>query len=328
VFGLCTILSGTREQGDGSVQIVVLDDVLLYDEHLEILNKLGTLKIFSGTPADNEEIIKRGTCADIIISGWTHYPAEVFDGLKNLKLISLWSTGTDYVDLTAAQMAGVKVLNVPGYARNAVAELTFGLILAVARKILAADRDFRDSGINHWDKFEGVELAGKTIGVLGTGAIGKKVARIAHGFEMKVVAYDPFPNMDLVAEGILEYVSFENAISKSDVLTVHMPLIPETIGIIDKTILKSMQNHCIFINTARAGLVDQCALTELLMNGSISGAGLDDIELSLPSAEKLFTMKQVVLTPHIGFNTQEATKVKTDLCVNNVVDFLNSKLHG
>jgi len=304
------------------VRIVVLDDVVLYKEQICALEAVGELTIYKGAPASREEILFRARDADIIISGWTQYPDGILEELPQLKLISLWSTGTDYIDLDAARRAGVKVKNVPGYASNAVAELAFGLMLAVLRKIPSANGDIRKTGALTWQKFEGSELAGKSLGILGTGAIGLRAARIAKAFDMKVFAFDIHKREDLEAEGVLEYVAFDDVFSRSDIITLHMPLLPETRGLISHRELSRMPRHGVFINTARAGLVDQEALIRSLEDGVLAGAGLDDIDIDHPNCQRLLAMNQVVLTPHIGFYTKEATQTKTHICVENVMTFI------
>lgn len=306
------------------MRIVVMDDVVLTQEHFKILETVGELIVYSGTPITRKEILTRAKDANIIITGWTKYPEGIFEELPNLKMISLWATGTDHVNMPEAEQAGIKVSSVPGYARNAVAELVFGLILAVQRKIPQGHEDVRRTKAYNWKFFEGSELAGKTLGIIGTGAIGVKVARIALGFDMKVIAYDIHKSTELESTGILKYVGFKELFSLSDIITVHMPLLTETKGIITLKELLRIPQHGILINTARAGLIDQEALTQCLKSGVFSGAGLDDLDLDHPTCTELLNMNQVVVTPHIGFYTQEAIKDKTRICVENVIQFVKN----
>lgn len=303
------------------MRIVVMDDIVLSQEHIQTLESFGELVICHGTPVERDEILFRAKNADIIISGWTHYPEGIFNELPDLQMISLWATGTDYVNLEEAEQAGITVTNVTGYSKNAVAELAFGLMIAVARKIPQSHQDVRKTRAYHWQLFEGTELSGKTLGILGTGVIGMKVARIAHGFEMKVIAHDVRRNEKLEAEGLLKYFAFNEILSQSDIVTVHMPLMPETKGIIGYPEFYMMPRHAILINSARAGLIDQEALTFCLKNGMLAGAGLDDLDLNHPTCSELLNMDKVVVTSHMGFYTQEAIQTKTRGCVQNVVDF-------
>ena len=304
------------------MRIVVMDDVALNEEHIRILKSVGELAVNNGTPLSREEILFRAEGADILISGWTHYPEGIFKELPNLQMISLWATGTDYVNLKEAEQAEIIVTNVPGYSSNAVAELAFGLMLAVLRKIPQSLQDVRKTREYNWRLFEGQELAGKTLGILGTGAIGVKVARIARGFDMKVIAYDVRQSIELEDEGLLKYVGFDAIFSRSDIVTVHMPLMSETHSIIAHQELKALPRHAILINSARAELIDQEALTMCLKNGLLAGAGLDDLDLNHPTCQELLNMDNVVVTSHIGFYTQEAIQVKTSTCVENVIDFV------
>jgi phosphoglycerate dehydrogenase-like enzyme len=308
------------------LKIVVMDDVTLDEEQRLILDSMGEVTVYSGIPETPEEILIRAKNAEIIISGWTYYPEGLLAKLPDLRLISLWATGTDYVNIEEAQAAGITVSNVPGYAANAVAELVFGLVLSVARKISSAHHDVKTTGAYHWQKYQGQELNGKTIGILGTGAIGEKVARIARGFDMKVLAYDIRRRTDLEAEGLLKYVKFEEIFLESNVVTIHMPMIEDTRGIITYKELEKMPLNSVLINTARAGLIDQEALTVCLEKGLLAGAGLDDIDLEHASAKRLMALEQVVLTPHIGFFTEDAIRVKSLKCVENVRRYIDNRV--
>jgi len=306
------------------MRIVVMDNVVLNREQIGLLNTLGELIIFRDNPSTRKEVIDRAGNADILISGWTKYPRDILEDLPNLQMISLWSTGMDCIDLNTAERAGIIVTNVPGFARNAVAELTFGLILAVMRKIHPACCQIRKSRAFDWELFQGRELSGKTLGILGTGAIGVKTAQIAKGFDMNIVAFDMYPKKQLETDQILKYVDFKYVFSCSDIVSVHMPLTDGTRGIIGYPELSSMPSHGIFINTARAEIVDQEALTRCLREGVLLGCGLDDVDLDHPSWEELSRMEQVIMTPHMGFYTHEAVKTKGDICIDNVVRFISN----
>lgn len=308
------------------MKIVVIDDVLMNEEQIERLKSMGDLKIFSGAPANRAEIIDRAEDADVIISGWTYFNNDILDELKNLKMISLWATGTDYIDISEAHKRGIAVTNVPGYARNAVAELALCLMLSVIRKVPQADRDVRNSGEYHWSLFQGMEISDKTLGILGTGAIGCRMAEIAKGFNMKVIAFDPYPREENVKKYNIKYVSYEDIFIESDIVTVHMPLLPSTRHLITLKDLDKMKKDAVFINTARADLVNQDDLYQVLKSGRIFGAGLDDINFSLQSGADLLALDNVVVTPHMGFNTREATIIKTNICIDNISSFLNGQL--
>ncbi len=305
------------------MNIVILDAVTISEDQLNRLETLGTVTQYTTTSKNNDEIIDRVGKAEVLITGWTTFDAQVLESLQKVKIISLWSTGYDQIDLECARKQNIVVTNVRGYAKNAVAELSVGLMLDVFRKISLADTDVKVHNRYGWQPFLGRELTHKTVGIIGFGAIGKKVARIATGFDMKVLVHTTSKRCDDVSK--ITYVSKETLLQESDIVTLHLPLTDKTKHYITKEEFSLMKNSAILINTARGGLVDQQALVEALSTGGIEGAGLDDIELGHPSTEGLKTLDNVVLTPHIGFNTREALIVKTDGCIDNVVAFINGK---
>ncbi|WZL72517.1 NAD(P)-dependent oxidoreductase [Clostridiaceae bacterium 35-E11] len=307
------------------MKIVVIDDVLMNQEQIELLKGMGELNICSGVPANEEEILKRAENADIIINGWTNFSKDVLGKLPNLKMISLWATGYDHVDIAAAHKRGITVTNIPGYAKNAVAELAVSLMLAVMRKVPQADRDVRESKAYHWGLFQGMELSNKTLGVLGTGVIGCRVIEIASGFNMKIIAYDPKPKDQIIKKYNVRYVSCDEIFLESDVVSVHMPLLPSTKHLITTKNFNQMKKNGIFINTARADLINQDDLYQTLKNKNIFGAGLDDIDLTIQSGIDLLKLDNVVVTPHMGFNTREAIVTKTNICIDNIQNYLNGK---
>ncbi len=307
------------------MKIVVIDDVKMNERQIEILKSLGEVKIYSKTPDSKEEILHRAEDAQIIISGWTHFSKDVLNKLKNVRMISLWATGYDYVDIKEASKKGITITNVPGYAQNAVAEMAISLMLAVIRKVVQADRNVRASKGYNWELFQGMELSNKTIGILGTGAIGCRVARIAHGFDMKIIAYDLNPKEKMVNRYNVKYTSYDEIFCNSDIVTVHMPLLSSTHNLITAKEFNKMKRESIFINTARGGLVNQEDLYQTLKNRDIFGAGLDDMDLSLKSGVELLKLDNVVVTPHIGFNTKEAIETKTNICIENVRNYLKGQ---
>ncbi|HWQ30884.1 MAG TPA: NAD(P)-dependent oxidoreductase, partial [Negativicutes bacterium] len=296
------------------MKIVVLDAVSLSERQVNQLKSIGDATIFTDNPNFEDEIINRAGNAEILICGWTNISRKIMMKLPKLRMISLWATGYDYIDIEAAKELGIVVSNVPAYARNAVAELAVGLMLAVLRHIPEADSDYRRSKSLQWERFQGMELTGKTIGIIGTGAIGGKVARIAKGFDMNILANDLHINEQLVEEVGVKYVEFNSLISESDIITLHIGLGPSTVNLIDKYCFERMKKSAILINTARPGLVNQEHLSRALREGQILGAGLDELDTNSKSAEEIIRLPNVVLTPHMGFNTIEAVKTKTDIC--------------
>jgi len=270
----------------------------------------------------------------------------VLESLPDLKIVATRSTGYDHVDLEAARARGVAVCNVPSYGENTVAEHTFGLILAVTRNIHKAHfkvthRDFSLEGL------EGMDIAGKTLGVVGTGRIGLHVIKIARGFGMKVLAYD-IRQEPILAEVLnFQYVPFDELLRESDIVTLHAPYNKQTHHMMNVDTLAKMKVGAILINTARGGLVDTLALVAALDAGQLSGAGLDVLEgeqllreerqilahhdvpqetlRTLLDSSILIRRPDVVVTPHIAFFSREAQRRILDTTIENLVSFAAGK---
>ena len=307
------------------MRIVVLDDFGLGPENLARLEACGEVLVFQGVPRDDDELLARAEGADVVVCSWTRLEAPALERLPRLRMVSLGATGVDTVDVEAAARQGIVVCRVPAYATNAVAELAVGLMLAVKRKIAHADRFFRDERRRDWDRFLGGELCGGTLGVVGTGAIGQRVAHLGHAFGMRVLAHDVVRSEALVAGTGAEYLPLNRLFAESDVVSLHAPLTDETAGMVDAQLLARMPAHAVLVNTARYGLVDQAGLADALEAGVIAGAGLDVLDLEDPSAARLFALDNVVLTPHIGFNTGEANANLAAICTDNAVRFIEGK---
>jgi phosphoglycerate dehydrogenase-like enzyme len=304
------------------MKIAIIDDVTMTAEQEERLRRSGEVVIFTGVPTRPEEILSRAAGAQILIASWTKINSQILERLTRLKMISIWATGYDNVDVEAATRLGIRIAHVPGYATEAVAELCLGLMLAVVRRILPADRDVRDERRLNWNCFQGTELKGKILGLLGTGEIGARVAEIARVFGMELIAYDPVPRQNLAERLQIEYLPLPEVLRKSDILSLHLPLAADTKGFFSGAEFARMKPGAVFINTARQAIVDQDALLGALQSGQIAAAGLDDIDLSRESGRLLLECEQVVFTPHIGFHTAEAIAKKTDICFENVIRFI------
>ncbi len=262
--------------------------------------------------------------------------------LRNLDVdtIACRSTGFDHVDIDTAEEEGIKVCNVPEYGSNTVAEHTFGLILTLSRRIKEAAEKVEQGEFSH-EGLKGFDLEGKTLGVIGTGSIGQEVIRIAEGFNMNIVASDPYPDKKLESEMPFMYVSRKDLLEISDIVTLHCPLMDENRHMISEKEFEIM-NGSILVNTSRGGLVDTEALLKALNNGNISRAGLDvleeegfiqeDIEL-LGSSELdpekvmedhiLMQRDDVVVTPHNAFNSKEALERIVRKTVENLEEGKN-----
>lgn len=305
------------------MRIVVLDDIGIGAEDFHRLEAAGDVQMFSTAPSDDAETSKRLRDADVVISGWTKIGRDVLRAAPNLRLVSLWATGVDNIDLEMAEARGVTVCNVPSYASDSVAELALGLMLAVLRKIPAADRHLRHTHHSDWHPYQGSQLRGKTLGVVGTGVIGQRVARLCHCLGMPLLGHDLRPSEELVNDVGMRYTSLEELFSRSDVVTLHTPLTPDTEHLVDASLLRLLPQAGIIINTSRAGLIRQDDLYVALANNDVAGAGLDVIDLESESGQRLLKLENIVVTPHIGFFTQEALRQLTAICVENVIRFLS-----
>jgi len=307
------------------MKIVVVDHVYLEEKHLKKLRTLGQLKVFKEPPKTPEELKKRIKEADVAIVGWSQLTKSVIDSAAKLKMISIWATTCHYADLEAAKERGIVVTHVPGYATESVAEYTFALLLASVRKLNLADRHVRKGNFD-WRPFGGRELAGKTLGIIGTGTIGCRIAEIARAFQMQVLGYDKYPNPKRAEEIGFKYVDLNTLLKNSDVVTLHVTLTPETEKLIGKREIDIMKNNAVIINTSQGKVVDEKALVEALKSNKLSFAGLDVLEEEPPPKNNpLFKLSHTVLSPHIAFNTVEAEARCTDICVDNVAKFIEGK---
>jgi phosphoglycerate dehydrogenase-like enzyme len=249
--------------------------------------------------------------------------AAVLERADTLKLLVICSTGYDLVDLAAANRKGIRVANVPAYSTEAVAEQTVALIFAVGRHLLAADAgvrrgQFETDGTNR--VLLGSDLSGKTLGIIGLGKIGARVAQLGQGIGMRVVAWDrstkPVP-------GVIP-VTLEQLLEESDVVSLHLPLTPETKGILNAERLHLMKPAAILINTARGGLIDEAALYETLRSRKIAGAGLDVVS-RMSTSNPLLTLRNVVFSPHSGYYTRESLRLRAQTIVETVADYLGGR---
>lgn len=271
---------------------------------------------------------------------------EHMDAMPNLKLILAMSTGFDNIDTSYAKTKNIAVYNVPGYGSRTVAEFTFALILGLSRKICAAYRQVKDEQNFSISSFEGFNLQGKTLGIIGTGRIGQNVAKIAKGFEMNIICYDAFENKDAAKEIDFTYAPLPEVLASSDIITLHVPYNKDTHHLINKKNLSSVKQGAYIINTSRGEVAETEALIEGLNSQKISGIGIDVLEgeknltdewhliaseheteeqlkmLALDHA--LINHPRVIYTPHIAFFTKEAKKEIVTTTIQNIVSFLQN----
>lgn len=266
------------------------------------------------------------------------------DRLPNLKLIAARSTGFDYVDIPAARARGVEVVYVPSYGENTVAEFAFGLLLSLSRKIPEADEQVEETGSFSQADLRGFDLRGKTLGIIGTGRIGMHMVKMASGFDMNIIAYDPFPKENTN----FKYVSLDDLLANSDIITVHAPLTEQTKHLINSENIFKIKKGAYIINTARGPLIETAALVKALDEGIVAGAGLDVLEEEgdmmdedklleneHPKLEELKNVlrnhhlinhPQVIITPHIAYNTHEAVQRILDTTIDNILSFAKGEI--
>jgi D-3-phosphoglycerate dehydrogenase len=275
-----------------------------------------------GRPITEDELIPLLKDCDGYIAGLDEVTEKVLSQCKKLKVVSRYGAGVDRVDLAAAKLNNIVVTNTPGVNADAVAELAFGLVLNLARKILLLNQKTR---AGEWVRSTGIELKGKTIGILGLGAIGRNLARYAQGFSMKVIAYDPYINEAYAKDNHITVATFEQVIENADVISLHLPLTEETKHLINRDTINRMKPGALLINTSRGGIIDEEAAYEALSDGRLGGLGLDAFEVEPPTGSPLFHLDNVVVTPHTGAHTKEATENMADLAVENLINVLSGK---
>lgn len=240
-----------------------------------------------------------------------------FELAPRVRLIAKLGAGYDNIDMPEATRRGVLVCTTPGANTGAVADYTLGLILALCRRIPGVDRDVRAGG---WEKVKGVELSGKTLGLVGAGAIGRAVAARAAGFGMRLMAYDPWWPEEAAAVLGLVRVELDEVFEKADILSLHCPLTGETRNVVDRRALGLMKPSALLINTARGGLIDEEALAEALSEGRLAGTALDAFaEEPLAVESPLRLSERVILSPHTAWFTEEAMTRMTDWTVDQII---------
>lgn len=247
-----------------------------------------------------------GRAAGLIVRSATQVDAAMLDRAPGLRIVGRAGVGVDNIDVSAASKRGVAVVNAPSGNTISAAELTMALLLAVARRVTEADRTIREG---KWERsrLQGVELRGKTLGVIGAGRIGWEVAERCRAFGMDVIVYDPYLAPDRIEELHPHLVGLDRLIESADVISLHVPLNSETKGMIDDDALSRMKKTAFLLNASRGGVVDESALALALEEGRIAGAGLDVYETEpLPPDSPLLTAPNLVFTPHLGASTKEA----------------------
>jgi glycerate dehydrogenase len=309
------------------MKIVVLDGYCLNPGDLswDHLRALGHVEVYDRTPA--EEAVARAADADVIFTNKTPLPASALEQLPKLRYIGVLATGYNIVDVAAAKARGVVVANIPTYGTASVAQFVFALLLELCHHVgehVAAVRAGEWSANPDWSFWKSplVELAGKTMGIIGFGRIGRQTAKIADAMGMQVIANDTHHGETPHYEDF-RWAGVEELLRESDVVSLHSPLFPETKGMINATSLGWMKPSAFLINTSRGPLVVDQDLADALNAGTLAGAGLDVLSLEPPSADNpLLSARNCLVTPHIAWATHEARSRLMDLAVSNVTAFL------
>lgn len=301
------------------MKLVIIEPLGVNDEKLlsmakDMLPSDLEIQYYNTRVTDTETLIERGKDADIIAVSNLPMNADVINGCKNLKMLSVAFTGVDHIAMDACKANHVLVSNCAGYSTAAVADLVFGMVIALHRRMVACNDVVRKGGTK--DGLVGFELEGKKFGVIGTGAIGLRVAEIAKAFGCEVLAYSR-TKKDIPG---IRYVDMDTLLSESDIVSVHTPLNDSTRGLIGKDELAKMKTSAILINTSRGPVVDSQALADALNAGDLAGAGIDVFEMEPPVPENhpLLTAKNVIATPHVAFATKEALEKRAVIVFDNI----------
>lgn len=293
-------------------------------EGIELLNKEKDFRVDIKTELGPEELVKViGEYDGLIVRSQTKVNSAVIAAASGLKVIARAGTGIDNVDVETATRKGIVVMNVPGGNTVSAAENTIALLLSLARNIPQANASMK-SGKWEKKKFIGIEVHGKTLGILGLGRIGTEVARMAQGMGMLTMGSDPFVSAEQAKKSGIEYVPFEDVLKKADFITVHTPLNKDTKYMLGEKEFAKMKEGARVINCARGGIIDENALCAAVKSGRIAGAALDVFEKEPPENSPLLALDRVITTPHLGASTDEAqARVSAD-CAGQVIDFLKN----
>ena len=290
------------------------------------LETLGQVRYLSGYPASDAELVERIGDAEVIIGADVAFSAHVLEACPRLRMLSLWSTGYNNVDLDAARRCGIVVTNVPGYAAHSVAEYAWAMALHLVKRLGEADAHVRGGGFD-WSAIRGTEVYGLTAGILGLGHVGAASAAIARGFGCRVLGYTRHPDNELAARLGMTFAGLPVLLAESDLIFVHLSLNEGTRGLLDGRAFSAMARHPVLVNVARGAIVDCGALLDALEAGEVTGCGLDVLwdeppDFASPLMQRLLEHPRVLLSPHCASHTAAAFRQLTAACIANVESFL------
>ncbi|MDD2201428.1 MAG: phosphoglycerate dehydrogenase [Firmicutes bacterium] len=290
----------------------------------ELLEQNGCQLIRRPGPFKEQELADLTHDIDGMIVGADQVSAAVIERANRLKVICQHGVGVDDIDLSAARKKGIVVANIPGGNADAVADLTWALMLCLARDVIRADRAVREG---EFPVFVGRSVYGKTLGIIGLGNVGKAVACRARGFEMPVLAYDAVHDEEYARQWNIEYASLDTVLSNSDFVTVHLPLIDDTRGLISADKLRLMKPGSYLVNMSRGGIVDEAALVHLVQSNRLAGAATDVFAQEPPALDNpLLRLPGVITTPHMGGRTVESLGTISLRAAKAVLNVLNGSL--
>jgi D-3-phosphoglycerate dehydrogenase len=289
------------------------------------LRRLGGLTLRPGAPKDKADLIERCRDAEAVFLDYSLMDAEVLRALPALRFVCFLGIGyRAHIDVEEATRRGVTVAYTPDYGATSVAEHALGLIFALTRHIATGYVSMREG---RWEpgRFKGVELRGKTLGIVGLGPIGSETARLGAGIGMKLLGWTRRASPDRARHGLV-FVPIEELFGRADVVSVHLSYTPETEGLVSRALLARMRPDAYFVNTARARVVDNAALAELLAAGKIAGAALDVHDAEPPPEPYVFRdLPNVLITPHIGYNTREAASNMLRIAIATLEAYLRGE---
>lgn len=293
--------------------------------HLKRLDAYGRVTMYTDRPETQEEKIARVKDADVMINsrGIVKWPGETLRQLPKLRMASTCSIGTDMFDLETARACGIDICNQPGRTAPVVAEHTFGLMFALAKRAAYFTSSIK---AGTWPRMDNIYLQGKTLGIIGTGHIGTEMARLARAIGMKVIAWTYHPSEEKALQMGIRYVSMDELLQTADVVSLHVMLTEESRHVMNREAFGKMKQNALLLNCGRGGLVDTDALVEALRSGHLGGAGIDVFDPEpVPRDHPLLDMEQVVLTPHCADMTPEGVDLLNEGAVDNIIAFLEGR---